>query len=166
MKIKKMAITFVLGGVLFISALLGGCFSAEDDSLKHVRVAVVAGEYSQEFALQTNASTVHGALVELAAMGEGFSFDGYESEYGFYIKSVCGISEGEGKYWSYFTDTMRVVAQIAGTDVYNAYSGSYEWDGVFYSNEYMHNGKTHYSCAAGISEQALIDGECFVFVLL
>ena len=68
----------------------------------------LAGEESQQYDFTTTATTLRGAMDELASMEENFSYDGYESDWGYYLTTINGVTadyENDGTYWSIYVDT-------------------------------------------------------------
>ncbi len=144
-----MAITCVLG--LFWG--LTGCFgSVVESSLKRVEVTVVYEGYEESFNVSGELATVEDAFILLSKEYAEFVYKKQDSQYGAYIYSLCGGEQNEsaGLYWSYYTDEVREL---------NGLPCAYE------EYTYTYGGKAYYSCALGITEQAVFDGEHLIFVL-
>lgn len=80
---------------------------------------------------------------------DGFTFEGSEGQWGFYIESMNGKAVGSNEYWAIYT-TLG------------------EYDGVTYSSSdttYDYNGKTCLYAQYGCSGLPLVQGNLYVLVL-
>ena len=91
------------------------------------------------------------ALKELNDAGE-LTYDGYDSDYGFFITSLIGVE-----------------ADASANEFFAVYTTLGEYDGVAYSNAeygtYFYNGKTLSSASYGVSGLPMVVGELYVIVL-
>lgn len=84
---------------------------------------------------------------------EGYlTYDGYESEYGFFVTSLNGVE-----------------ADASANEYFAIYTTLGEYDGVTYSSSdfaaYNYNGKTLGSASYGVSGLPMVEGELYVIVL-
>lgn len=91
------------------------------------------------------------ALKALAEAGE-LKYDGYESEYGFFITSLIGVE-----------------ADASENEYFAVYTTLGEYEGVVYSNaeyaSYKYNSKTLGSASYGVSGLPMVEGELYALVL-
>lgn len=78
---------------------------AEDDAeQKSITVSVVNQDGStEEFETQTDAEVLYDALLTI----DGFSIDGYETDWGYYVTTVNGVFadyDTDGSYWSLYVN--------------------------------------------------------------
>ena len=101
------------------------------------------------------ASSAGGSLEEaMAALKEAgvLTYEGSESEYGFYITSVNGYTPDAEKneYWAVYT----TLGEYEGVEYSNSEYGTYDY-----------NGKTCASASYGISGMPMVKGEIYVLVV-
>lgn len=145
---KIMAIICVLAIFLCVGACNG--LVAEG---KTVHFKVVFDGTEKSFVVTDEIATVEDAMKALSSLDGGFSYGEENGAYGAFIVSVCGrtADSNAAEWWGVYTDTLTV----DGNGVPNAYE----------EYTYEHGGKTYYSAAAGISSQAVSDGETILLVL-
>ena len=73
--------------------------------------------------ITTKAESVYKLLVELDEKYDEFYFEGYESQYGFYITSICGIEErkidGGLQFWAFYVDGEYASVGISSQKLYS-----------------------------------------------
>ena len=131
--------------IVFIFTSLCGC-GGQKPSAEIVR----SDENTVIIRVNETVGSLEDAMNALAESGE-LSFDGSESEYGFFITSVNGVSaDPASQYWAVYTTL-----------------GDYE--GVSYSNAeygtFDHDGATLNSASYGISGLPAVEGELYALTL-
>lgn len=139
---KKTALFFA---IVLVFTSLCGC-GGQKPSAEIVR----SDENTVIIRVNETGGSLEDAMNALAESGE-LSFDGSESEYGFFITSVNGVSaDPASQYWAVYTTL-----------------GDYE--GVSYSNAeygtFDHDGATLNSASYGISGLPAAEGELYALTL-
>ena len=147
---KKTKFTAFLLAIFFVVVLT---VTACADGTAAASGAVVLESSDKFVVIEANATG--GSLEEaMAALKEtgALTYEGSESEYGFYLTSVNGYTPDDdaNEYWAVYT-TLG------------------EYDGVEYSNSeygtYDYNGKTCASASYGVSGIPMIEGELYVIAI-
>ena len=129
-KNKVRHLSWLLALVLLVAAVLVGCGDQDKknedtgvstESLAATEVgegqytftftATFADETKQVYAVSTNEENVGKALLELSLIG------GDESEYGLYVKTVCGVLadyDADKTYWALYTDGEMSMVGVDG----------------------------------------------------
>ena len=91
------------------------------------------------------------AMAALKTAGK-LTYDGSESEYGFYLTSVNGYTpdDSANEYWAVYT----TLGDYEGVSYSNSEYGTYEYDG-----------KTLSSASYGVSGLPMVEGEIYVLVV-
>ena len=160
MKKAKKLMSLIAATLVALSALtLASCDALDDTPENGIGVKMIAleGQVVAIEATQTN-GTLYDALVyfkdvfdDLEYLGaDAFTFEGSESEYGFYITSVNGYvpNADANEFWGVYTD----LGEYEGVAYSSAEFGTYEY-----------NGKTYASASLGVSGMPLIEG--YVYIL-
>ena len=97
----------------------------EDDPSNYICVTidVLTPDGAATYEVTTLGATVYDAMCDLASDEVGFSFDGYDAQWGYYVTTVNGLYadyDNEGTYWSF---TINDEYSMDGVDAATIQSG-------------------------------------------
>ena len=147
---KKLKFTAFLLAIFFVAVLT--VTACADNAAKPVGASVLENtEKLVVFEAMLTGGSLEDAMAEFKGAGE-FTYEGTESEYGFYLTSVNGYTPdaAANEYWAVYT----TLGEYEGVEYSNSEYGTYDY-----------NGKTCASASYGVSGIPMIEGELYVIAI-
>lgn len=117
---KRILNIFIISITFFNLYTFIGCNKKVDN----ITLSVINGETIFYITnISSSKSNVYDLLVEIDKNYENFYFEGNNSEYGFYITSICGIeetiSDNKMQFWAFYIDGDYARTGISSQKLYN-----------------------------------------------
>ena len=127
------------------------CSNAADTDNASGAAVLEASDKLVVIEAQSTGGSLEEAMRSLQESGL-LTYDGSESEYGFYLTSVNGYTadESQNEYWAVYT----TLGEYEGAEYSNSEYGTYDY-----------NGKTCASASYGISGLVMVEGEIYVLTV-
>ena len=144
--ISVLALLCVLGAFL----CFGGCDNVENSQMSvSVKVALPTAVF--DYSVSGEFATVEDVLNALKEGDNSFTYEASQTEHGSFLTSVCGYAASGNEFWGIYTDTVR--------------KDSFGLLNVLEEFTFNVGETVYYSCASGISTQAVGDGETIVLAV-